>query len=80
MAHAPITPPDIPPEEVEVFGYFVEGLTIEEIALRRVESKSKTERMLRALLKRFHCVNRYDAILQAERWGLLDKVVAGGRE
>jgi len=36
--------------------------------------------MLRALVKRFHCVNRYDAILQAERWGLLDKVVAGGRE
>lgn len=77
VEQAVLTPPDIPPEDIRMLAWSIEGLTMKEIAARRRESKRHTERMLKALVRALRCQNRYEAILQAERWGLLREVTAG---
>lgn len=80
VAHAPVTHPFVPAEEVQLLRWLIEGLTVEEMKLRRVEGKRQTERQLQGLLRRFHATNRYAALIQAERWGLLDDVVTPGTD
>jgi DNA-binding NarL/FixJ family response regulator len=62
----------ITPEEVEWLRFLAEGATVHELAEKVGYSERALYRVLHGLYGRLRVANRTEAILQAQRWGLLD--------
>jgi DNA-binding NarL/FixJ family response regulator len=64
----------ITPEEVEWLRFLAEGATVHELAEKVGYSERALYRVLHGLYGRLRVANRTEAILQAQRWGLLDEL------